>query len=89
LLGITIGRMAKFVKQYIHNQMVAGMNQQAELAEFRSCLDQESLRSAKTWDDWGAAAVRGRRNALMASGFGMPSRRLSEILLWHRIERRV
>jgi 3-methyl-2-oxobutanoate hydroxymethyltransferase len=29
LLGITTGRMAKFVKQYadIHNQMVAGMNQ--------------------------------------------------------------
>jgi 3-methyl-2-oxobutanoate hydroxymethyltransferase len=36
LLGITTGRMAKFVKQYadIHNQMVAGMNQY--VAEVRS-----------------------------------------------------
>ena len=36
LLGITTGRMAKFVKQYadIHNQMVSGMNQY--VAEVRS-----------------------------------------------------
>jgi len=72
LLGITTGRVAKFVKRYaeVNEAMVAGMRsyvedvrsrhfpepdhvygvEPAELADFRTYLDQESLASAKSWD---------------------------------------
>ncbi|HEX6227982.1 MAG TPA: 3-methyl-2-oxobutanoate hydroxymethyltransferase [Solirubrobacterales bacterium] len=72
LLGISTGRVPKFVKRYaeVHEQMVSAVGrfarevrsrtfpepdhvygvEPAELAEFRSYLDQESLASPGSWD---------------------------------------
>jgi 3-methyl-2-oxobutanoate hydroxymethyltransferase len=72
LLGITTGRLPKFVKRYaaVHEEMVGAVGrftqevrsrtfpepdhvygvEPAELAEFRTYLDQESLASPGSWD---------------------------------------